>query len=211
MVQLQHKDTILFIGDSITDAGRREYFGANLGQGYVNMVASQLYRQYIPLQLTVINQGVGGDRLTDLKSRWQIDCLNYQPNIVSILIGINDIWHRLSAGMPYTETIVQQFKDNYAYLLSTLKENNIQIVLVEPYVLPYPEDRKEWRPYVEKMVQIIEELAQEYEATLVRLDKALNQAGTNLGYEAITGADGVHPTSLGHAFIADQWLRYTSL
>ncbi|XJS10140.1 SGNH/GDSL hydrolase family protein [Aerococcaceae bacterium WGS1372] len=211
MVQLQHNDTILFIGDSITDAGRREYFGANLGQGYVSMVAGHLYRQYIPLQLNIINKGVGGDRLADLVQRWEIDCLNLKPNVVSIQIGINDIWHRISAGLPYMETIVQQFKDNYDYLLKTLKKANIQIILLEPYVLPYPEKRTEWRPYVDKMIDIIHELAEEYGATLVRLDTPLNQAGSHLTYEAITGVDGVHPTSLGHAFIADCWLRDTSL
>lgn len=211
MVQLQHKNTLLFIGDSITDAGRREYFGANLGQGYVNMVASQLFRQYIPLQLNIINKGVGGDRLSDLIQRWDIDCLNLKPDVVSIQIGINDIWHRLSANLPLTDTIIQQFKDNYTFLLKSLKERDIQIVLMEPYVLPYPEDRNEWRPYVAKMSKIIQELAEEYDATLVQLDKELNQAGENLCYEAITGVDGVHPTSLGHAFIADCWLRDTKL
>lgn len=211
MVQLQHKHTLLFIGDSITDAGQREYFGANLGQGYVNMIAGHLYRHYIPLQLNILNQGVGGDKLTDLVTRWQVDCLDLNPDIVTIQIGINDIWHRLSAEIPYTESILELFKENYGYLLGTLIEREIEIILIEPYVLPFPEDRSQWRPYVDKMIQAVSEMADEYGATLVKLDDALNQAGDNLGYEAITGADGVHPTSLGHAFIADQWLRYTGL
>lgn len=211
MIQLQHKTTLLFIGDSITDAGRGEYFGANLGQGYVNMIAGQLYRQYIPLQLNILNQGVGGDKLTDLVTRWQVDCLDLNPDIVTIQIGINDIWYRLSAGIPYTETILEQYKENYRYLLKTLTQREVQIILVEPYVLPYPEDRLEWRPFVDTMKEVIADLAEEYDATLVKLDDVLNQAGENLGYETITGADGVHPTSLGHAFIADQWLRHTGL
>lgn len=211
MFQLQDKDTILFIGDSITDAGRSEYFGANLGQGYVNMVAGHLFRNNSELQLNVINQGVGGDRLADLIQRWDTDCLAINPNIVSIQIGINDIWHRLSANLTFSDTMAHQFKENYAYLLQTLRERNIQIVLIEPYVIPYPDKRKEWRPYVDTMIDIIHQLAKEYEATLVQLDRPLNQVATKFSYEAVTGQDGVHPTSLGHAVIADCWLNATSL
>lgn len=211
MLQLQYKDTILFIGDSITDAGRREYFGANLGQGYVNMVAGHLYRNYSDLQLKIMNQGVGGDRLADLIQRWDHDCLALQPNIVSIQIGINDIWHRLSADLTFTDTMAHQFKENYAYLLQSLSERNIQIILLESYVIPFPEKRKTWRPYVDTMNDIIHQLAKEYQATVVKLDQALNQAASKSSYEAITGQDGVHPTNLGHAVISDCWLKACSL
>lgn len=211
MVQLQHNDTILFIGDSITDAGRREYFGANLGQGYVSMVSGHLYRSYIPLQLRILNHGVGGDKLSDLVTRWQIDCLDLNPSVVSLQIGINDIWHRLSAKIPYSQEILDAFKENYRYLLTSLKERNIQTIIVLPYVLPYPEDRLEWRSFVDKMIEVISEMAEEFDATLVHLDESLNKAGKDLGYQAITGVDGVHPTNLGHAFIADQWLKATGL
>lgn len=211
MVQLQHNNTILFIGDSITDAGRNNYFEANLGQGYVNMIAGQLYRQYIPLQLNILNRGVGGNILADLIARWQEDCLDLKPDIVSLQIGINDIWYQLSDNIPYSEAFFQQFKKQYEFLIQSLKDNNIQIILLEPYVLPFPEDRKDWRPFVDKAIQIVKALAKEYGATFIPLDAALNQAGDNLGYETITGIDGVHPTNIGHAFIADQWLRHTGL
>jgi lysophospholipase L1-like esterase len=206
-MKLKTNDTILFIGDSITDVGRDRANPDDLGQGYPLMVAGFLQATYPHLNLTFYNRGIGGDKLRDLKNRWEKDCLELNPDIVSILIGINDTWHNVGKEAFANEAELEKFEADYRYLLKSLHQRtDAHVILIEPYVLPYPKDRVNWREDLDPRIQIVRKMAREYQTELVPLDGLLNAAGTKVGFEYYTGIDGVHPTVAGHGLIAQAWL-----
>ena len=206
-MKLNLKDHILFIGDSITDVGRDRTNIADLGQGYPLMIATALKEKYTELELTFSNRGVGGDKLKDMAARWDVDCLSLNPTVVSILIGINDTWHTVGKNQFGSQENLQQFEQQYRTLLTTLVEKSVrQIILMEPFVLPYPTDREMWRSDLDPRIQVVRKLAYEFQADLIPLDGLLNANGIKQGFALLTGEDGVHPTQEGHEIIAEIWL-----
>ncbi|MNB86678.1 Acyl-CoA thioesterase I precursor [compost metagenome] len=200
----QQNDVILFQGDSITDWGRNHEDASSLGVGYAMMVAARLGYLYPEKNLTFINRGIGGNRIVDLQGRWDKDCLDLKPTWVSIYIGINDTWRRFDSG---EETTPEQFEASYRDLIErTRKSLNAKLVLIEPFVLPVPEDRRTWRQDLDPKIHIVRELAREYGAPLVPLD-GLFAAASVKAEPAYWAYDGVHPTPAGHALIADAWLK----
>lgn len=206
-MKLNLKDHILFIGDSITDVGRDRTNVADLGQGYPLMIATALKENYTELELTFSNRGVGGDKLKDMAARWDVDCLSLNPTVVSILIGINDTWHTVGQDQFGSQEDLQQFEQQYRTLLTTLVEKSVrQIILMEPFVLPYPTDREMWRSDLDPRIQVVRKLAYEFQSDLIPLDGLLNANGIKQGFALLTGEDGVHPTQEGHEIIAEIWL-----
>lgn len=201
-MKLSKEDTIVFIGDSITAAQRILARPTDLGQGYVAAIAAQL-----SVPCTIINRGINGDRIDDLRSRWDYDCLDLNPDVVSIMIGINDTWDAYCENRIGNAFETQRYETIYRVLLHRLKEHRVQrIVLMEPFVLTYPEDRWLWRPDVNAKIEIVRKLALEYQTAFVSLDGYLNEQGINRSFVDYTGSDGVHPTAAGHAVIARRWL-----
>lgn len=204
---LNPEDHILFIGDSVTDVDRDRTNTADLGKGYPLMVATALNERYTEFELTFSNRGVGGDKLKDMAARWDLDCLSLNPTVVSILIGINDTWHALRQNQFGSQEDLQQFEQQYRTLLTTLVEKSVrQIILMEPFVLPYPTDREMWRSDLDPRIQVVRKLAYEFQADLIPLDGLLNANGIKRGFALLTGEDGVHPTQEGHEMIAKIWL-----
>lgn len=200
----KESDIILFIGDSITDCGRNYADPGSLGVGYAMMAAARLGLQYPEQKLTFINRGISGNRAIDLQQRWDKDCLELNPTWVSIYIGINDTWRYYDSGQ---ETTAAEFETIYRDLLERTSQNTgARLVLIEPFVLPVPEDRKGWRQDLDPKIHIVRELAREYGALLVPLD-GLFAAASVKAEPAYWAGDGVHPTPAGHALIADAWLR----
>ncbi|MEK3964003.1 SGNH/GDSL hydrolase family protein [Paenibacillus sp. FSL H7-0323] len=200
----QQNDVILFQGDSITDWGRNHEDASSLGVGYAMMVAARLGHLYPEKNLTFFNRGIGGNRIVDLQGRWDKDCLDLKPTWVSIYIGINDTWRRFDSG---EETTPEQFEASYRDLIErTRKSLDVKLVLIEPFVLPVPEDRRTWRQDLDPKIHIVRELAREYGAPLVPLD-GLFAAASVKAEPAYWAYDGVHPTPAGHALIADAWLK----
>lgn len=211
-ISIQQKNTILFIGDSITDEGRNRSDVTDLGQGYPLLVASHLWNQYPSYDLNILNRGIGGDEVFNLKDRWEKDCLNHNPDIVSILVGINDVWWHIDDEEKLDEEALLKFEEDYRWLLKTLAQRtDARVVIMEPYVLPYPKDRVTWRKHLDPRIQIIRRLANDYHATYIPLDGILNAKGIMNGFETYTGDDGVHPTVAGHAAIAEAWLQYVAI
>lgn len=189
--------TLLFTGDSVTDCGRRDD-AAGLGSGYVrDIVASGALDSE-----TVINTGIGGNRVVDLESRWQQDALGHRPDVLSVLIGINDVWRRYDNNDP---TSLQQFTVGYRSLLSQAAEAGIRLVLLEPFVLPVTEEQIGWREDLNPKIEAVHELAREFDALLVPTDRELTALALEVG-PSVLAADGVHPTEQGHRAIADLWL-----
>ncbi|WNQ10001.1 SGNH/GDSL hydrolase family protein [Paenibacillus aurantius] len=195
---------VLLIGDSITDAGRNRENGDDLGKGYAFLVAA-LYGAQQPGQgVKFYNRGIGGNRVKDLQERWDRDCLELKPDLVSIYIGINDTWRKYDRQDP---TSAEAFEAGYRDILNRTKENlTAGLVLIEPFVLPVPQDRESWREDLDPKIQVVRKLAREYGARLVPLDGLFAQ-GSMQAEPAYWAPDGVHPSPAGHALIADAWLR----
>ncbi len=206
---VQENDRILFIGDSITDVGRSRNFDGDLGDGFPFLLAAELLHRYPKSNLKILNRGVSGDTLAQLKNRWEEDCLDLSPDLVTILIGVNDVWQSFEKNPVPSEEELEMFEKNYRYLLKSLAQRtDAKVVLMEPFLLPYPKDRMEWRRQLDPRIQIVRRLAKDYHAVLVPLDGLLNAAGIVSDYQTYTGIDGVHPTLTGHAHIAKAWLDY---
>lgn len=207
-MRIKTNDRILFIGDSITDGGRDRSDSNDLGKGYPLMIAGQVQAEFPDKNITFFNRGVGGDRLIDLKNRWEKDCLDLNPDVVSILIGINDTWHNTGRFRSVDKKELEEFEANYRYLLkSLLQRTDARIVLMEPFVLPYPKDRVNWRDDLDPRIQIVRKMAREYQTDLIPLDGIFNAEGTKYGMRYYTGEDGVHPTVAGYGVIAKAWMN----
>lgn len=196
--------TVLFQGDSITDAGRdRE--NDTLGDGYPRYVAAMFTAAYPELGVKFINRGISGNRTTELLERWDEDCLALKPDVLSILIGINDIWRQYDSDMV---TTTEQFYDNYYKLLSSVKKEigDIPIIMMEPFLLPFIADKVHWRTALDPEIYAARKIAREFGAVYIPLDGIF--ASRSITVEpTVWSEDGVHPTQAGHALIAQLWLE----
>lgn len=200
---LEDHATVLFQGDSITDAARIREDSANLGLGYPSLVAAWFSAMYPEKNVTFLNRGISGNRAGDLRARWKEDALDLKPSWVSILIGINDTWRRYDSHDP---TSAQVFEDNYRAILdSTRRATSARLILCEPFLLPYPEDRTVWREDLDPKIAVVRRLAQEFGAIFVPLDGAFAAAAAQREMPFWL-PDGVHPTTAGHALIAQTWM-----
>lgn len=213
-MNIQAGQTILFQGDSITDCSRsREQtlglYPAALGHGYAYMIASTLCARYPQLNLRFINRGVSGDRVRDLQARWDEDCIDLRPDWLSINIGINDTWRRYKDDPERVDmTTVEAFEAGYRELIVRARRANpgLQLILVEPFVLPAPPDRLMWREDLDPKIAVVRALAREFSTLLVPLDGLMNAASTQVAPQ-YWAEDGVHPTPAGHKLIADAWMK----
>ena len=201
---------ILFQGDSITDCGRdrtvTEPNRANaLGTGYPLLIASQLLRERPAAGLQIFNRGVSGNTVPDLDARWQTDALNLRPDILSILIGVNDIWHKLNGN--YTGT-VEQYESGYNALLDRTKSQlpGVRLVVLEPFVLRTGAVTDAWFPEFDLRRAVAARVAERAGATFVPLHGLFERLSREAP-PAYWAADGVHPTVAGHGVIARAWLE----
>ncbi|MFI3238349.1 MAG: SGNH/GDSL hydrolase family protein [Lachnospiraceae bacterium] len=200
---------ILFQGDSVTDCGRDRENALDLGAGYASKVAA-LYNIMCPNKdITFINKGVSGDRTCNLLLRYQEDVLKIKPDIITILIGINDTWRRYDSLDP---TSLAQFERNYEQLLSDLKRDlpHTKIIMIEPFLLNSMEEKAVWREDLDPKIQCIRKLARKYGDKYLALDGILQQYVVDVYDDCSLSLDGVHPTELGHAIIAKEVLKVLS-
>lgn len=202
---LKSEDRILFQGDSITDCDRNRELSDNLGRGYALMASGLLAALHPELAPTCLNRGISGNRTGDLLDRWDEDCLGLKPDVLSLLVGINDVWRRYDRNLP---TPVETFAENYRTLLSRTREAlpDVRLVLLEPFVLPVPEDRRQWREDLDPKIAVVRELAAAYDAVYVPLDGIFAAAAARQP-PAYWAGDGVHPSPAGHGLIAHSWLE----
>ena len=195
---------ILFQGDSITDADRDRSNRAGMGGGYAMLAAVWFSALYPEKRVQFLNRGISGNRAKDLETRWQADCIDLQPSWVSIMIGINDTWRRFDANDP-TPTADYE-RSCRAVLQATRDALKVRLILIEPFVLPHPEDRKQWRVDLDPRIAAVRRLAKDFDAILIPLDGLFADA-CRRREPAFWAGDGVHPTPAGHAFIAQAWLK----
>jgi lysophospholipase L1-like esterase len=195
---------ILFQGDSITDMARGRTADPNhiLGHSYAFLIAARYGADFPERKLIFINRGVSGNKTADLPRRWQTDTIDLHPDILSILIGINDLNAAVTA---------DDFQQRYEAILEQTERDlpHVKLVLCEPFALPTGPKKEVWdryRPWLEKWQAIVAALADKHHAVLVKLQKVFDDACRRAPADYWIW-DGIHPTYCGQQLIADEWVR----
>lgn len=203
--------TILFQGDSITDAGRdRENNRPNdpwaLGIGYPLLVTAHLRKIMPAHNLTCYNRGISGNKVFQLAERWQEDCLQLKPDILSILIGVNDFWHTLD--LDYDGT-VEIYENDYRELIERTRQKlpDVKLVLGEPFAVREGTAVNEnWFPEFGRYREAARRVARDFGAAFIPYQSIFDEAGNEVPGTYWTD-DGVHPTIAGHQLMTQAWLE----
>ena len=194
--QFKKNSIILFQGDSITDCSRDREDPDSLGGGYVNLVMETVADRYSQSNLKFINRGISGNKIRDLQLRWDMECIDLKPDMLSILVGVNDT----------LITPVELFEEEYRMLLKrTTEALNAEIILCEPFLLLG--DTNAYRDDLNPKIETVHMLSEEFNTLLLPLDKIFREA-CSLHPPEYWAPDGVHPTPAGHALIAKSWIEY---
>jgi lysophospholipase L1-like esterase len=200
----------LFQGDSITDGNRGRNNDPNhiMGHGYAFSIASRVGAAFPQKNLSFYNRGISGNKITDLASRWQNDTLDIKPNLLSILIGVND-----------TDSVVRQkdivtaekFEREYRLLLNETKTKlpECLLVLCEPFILAVGRVKDNWSLWnteIQKRQRVVANLSNEYGVVFVPFQNVFNKAATRANPQYWIW-DGIHPTVAGHELMAREWLH----
>jgi lysophospholipase L1-like esterase len=212
---LRDNDVILFQGDSITDCGRsRDNQGAAndlgaLGQGYAMSLAAELLATMPAAGLQCYNRGISGNRIVDLYARIKADFINLRPNVISILIGVNDTWHGFGSD---NGVEVPKYERVYRELLREVRAElpSVKFVLCEPFVLKCGVVTDEWINEIDQRRAVVAKLAREFDAVLVQFQSMFDEA-VKVAPPAHWAADGVHPSAAGNHLMAKTWLQTTGL
>ncbi len=194
--------TFLFQGDSITDAGRAREYDSHLGIGYPLLFAAD-YGMKFPYTFKFINKGISGNRSVDVYARIKQDIINIKPDYMSLLIGVNDVWHELSDNP--NGVSASKFETIISMLIEELKEAlpDMKIIMLEPFVLKAAATEEHWNYFkteVALRAEAVKRIAENYNLTFVPLQEKFNKASEN-GEASFWLMDGVHPTSAGHQLI----------
>jgi lysophospholipase L1-like esterase len=205
---------VVFQGDSITEAGRNlesaePNSAGGLGNGYPLLVASAVLAARPASALRFYNRGVSGNKVPDLQQRWTTDTVDLHPDVLSILIGVNDFWHKLDHG--YNGT-VQDFEQQCTTLLDDTRRAlpHVRVIVLEPFVLRTGAVDARWFPEFDQRRAVTARVAAHARAAFVPLQSIFNQR-SRTAPPAYWAADGVHPTPAGHAVIAEHWRRAAGL
>ncbi|MBQ8202937.1 MAG: SGNH/GDSL hydrolase family protein [Clostridia bacterium] len=205
---------VLFQGDSITDCGRNRNDFYGMGNGYAYLAKGDLELEFGE-EYEVVNRGIGGNRITDLIARIKVDFINLKPDYLSILIGVNDIWHEIGNK---NGVDTEDFEFYYNHLLTVLKEKlpETKIAIMEPYVFENASTRNteevpnRWELFktgVAERAAVAKKLAEKHGLPFIPLQDELQKAVDRVGVNKIT-ADGVHPQVAGHIVIKNQWMKW---
>ena len=221
---LLYAQKVLYIGDSITDGSwgrstgrvepsdKRNHKDLNhiYGHSYVYLCAAELQAKYPEKQIQVWNRGISGDMLPGMAKRWQTDMLDLHPDILSVLIGTNDINHYLRY---QADTLAnfdfKKWEETYRSLLQQARTQNpdLKIILGAPFVGSKSKQYERRKEMVKQLAEIVSRLAKEFNATYLPYDDMFAQLTQNEPYEGYWIWDGIHPTAAGHYKMAQMWLE----
>jgi lysophospholipase L1-like esterase len=201
-MKISDHDTLLFIGDSITDCGRARPLGQGdgLGEGYVNLVNSLLATCHPETRIRVLNTGISGNRITDLESRWREDVLAHQSDWLSIMIGINDVWRQFDNVTDPDAVDLEKFEQVYRELLTATRPNVKGLVLMTPFYLE-TNRADPMRALMDAYGAVVKQLAQEFDAVFVDVQAAFDSYMAERPTQSLC-SDRVHPNQTGHLIIA---------
>ncbi len=193
---------VLFQGDSVTDAGRDRSNPHDMGEGYPRYAAAMIQDSYPDTSFEFINLGISGNRTADLVVRLRRDFIDIQPDIVSLLIGINDVWHRVLHGVVTTD---EAFERNLRTVLEGIhRETPAKILLIQPFLLRGGEENG-FREELCRKQAICRRLADEYADAYLEMEARFGEQDKET--LALYSRDGIHPTQDGAAFIGEAYLR----
>jgi lysophospholipase L1-like esterase len=208
-IELKPNNKIVFIGDSITDADRLMSAYKPFGNGYVHFAANYLLAKYPEYNLRIINTGISGNTVRDLSKRWQKDCLDHKPDVLSILIGINDLCRRYENRMNEA-VLIEEYELTYERLLSMVKEEyNSRLILIEPFLFCEDKTNPAYET-LQEYIRAIHTLAEKFSAALVRLQDSIDKEIKKVPQERWSD-DMIHPYQWAHFWIAQRWLDATKL
>lgn len=205
---------VLFQGDSITDTGRNRENDNNKGFGYANMVSGELGASE-PYQYVFYNRGISGNRVVDLFARMKADMINLKPDIMSILIGVNDVWHEYTR---QNGVSAEKFELVYDLMVEELLRElpGLKLMLLEPFVLPgsatevteeHPDRWEFFSREVPLRAQAAKRIAEKYDLPFIPLQEMFTRVNADAPFSGYWLRDGVHPTSAGHTLIKRAWLE----
>ena len=210
-IKLSKGQVVLFQGDSITDSGRAKddpgfNTSSNLGSGYPLLAGASLLNKYASLNLKIYNRGISGNKVYQLAERWDKDCLELKPDVLSILIGVNDIWHKLNGNYNGTADV---YRNDYITLLERTKKAlpNIKLIICEPFAVNGVKavDDK-WYPEFYEYQKAARDIAKQFKATFIPYQSVYDEAQKKASGSYWTG-DGVHPTLAGAQLMAKAWTK----
>ncbi len=202
---IKNNQKILFIGDSITDCGRRDTF-APAGNGYVKLFMDMVTANFPERRINFVNKGIGGNTIIDLKQRWEDDVIHNKPDWLSILIGINDI-HRVFAKVDMWENFAcKKYRENYERLLETTKKRlSCRIILLEPFYITV-DSTDWWRGMVKERLaeyrEVVSGLSKKHNTLMIKTQDLFNKHLKYRDGETFC-AEPVHPNQAGHMVIAN--------
>jgi lysophospholipase L1-like esterase len=210
-IKLLKDQVILFQGDSITDSGRNKEDTAfntarNLGSGYPMLAGAALLNKYEALNLKIYNKGISGNKVYQLAERWDKDCLDLKPDVLSILIGVNDIWHKLNG--EYNGTI-DIYRNDYIALLNRTKTAlpNVKLIICEPFAVKGVKAVDDtWYPEFYEYQKAARDIAKQFRATFIPFQSVYDEAQKRAPGSYWTG-DGVHPTLAGAQLMSKAWMK----
>lgn len=207
---IQSNSKLLMIGDSITDCGRVRPIGENfsgaLGGGYVNLVNGLLQSTCPETRIRVVNTGLGGNRICDLEERWQTDVIDLNPDWLSIMIGINDVWrHFDNPLLPENHLPIEEFEETYDRLLEKTRPSLKGLVLMTPF---YIETNKQdpMRIQMDKYGAVVKKLAEKHDGLFVDIQAAFDKI-LDVHHSYALAGDRIHPNVVGHMVIAKAFLN----
>ncbi len=201
----QSGDKVLFIGDSITDCGRRDEY-APLGNGYVSKVVDLITAKYPERRIEYVNKGIGGDVVEGLEERWDSDVIAEKPDWLSVKIGINNASRQLAAGVR-TEEYLPKWEACYRRILSRARDElNAELFMFEIFYVATDVAEPQPRP-VDAYNEVVHRLSDEFNARLVKTSDAFQHAVTARSGELWTTQDGIHPNPAGHTLMALEFLK----
>jgi lysophospholipase L1-like esterase len=208
---LKTGDVILFQGDSITDAGRERMkqqsnLSGSFGTGYSFLAASRLLNENPSKDLSIFNRGISGNKVYQLSERWQRDCFDLNPALLSILVGVNDFWHTLDGKYDGT---VEKYAQDYKQLLVLTRKMlpEVKLVIGEPFAVAETSAvTDKWFPAFDGYRAAAKKLADEFDAVFIPYQAIFNEALNYAPAKYWTG-DGVHPSMAGCSLMAEAWLN----
>ncbi len=195
---------VLFIGDSITDCDRRS-LAAPYGDGYVNLVRAFVTARHPQVRLTWFNRGVSGDTVRDLARRWERDVVALQPDWLSVMIGINDIWRGYQPELAHDAVPIDEYEVTLRSLLrQAVDQTACRLILADPYIIE-PDPLEPQRAQTDRYGEVVARLASDFDAVHVQTQLAFNRVLAVSAPED-WAEDRIHPNLPGHAVIAGTFL-----
>ncbi|MGD7022287.1 SGNH/GDSL hydrolase family protein [Rossellomorea vietnamensis] len=209
-MKLQKGEKLLFIGDSVTDCERAKPEGeelpGSLGNGYVSFVDGLLQAVYPDLGVRVVNKGINGHTVRDLKSRWQEDVLEQKPDWLAVMIGINDVWRQYDTPFITDEHVsIEEYEKTLRKLVTEAETSVKKIVLLSPFYLE-PNEKDLMRRTMDEYGQVVKKIAKDTGCLFIDTQAAFNKVLEDL-YPAALAWDRVHPSTAGHMVLARSFLN----